>query len=58
MVKFWSFLERYALSPESCVFIDDTAESVSAAQNLGFSGIVFTSYEALLAELRELGVSL
>lgn len=52
------FLEQYALSPESCVFIDDTDENVRAAQELGFSGIVFTAYEALLAELRELGVSL
>ena len=52
------FLDQYVLSPESCVFIDDTAENVKTAQELGFSGIVFTSYKALLMELKELGVSL
>ncbi len=52
------FLDQYALSPESCIFIDDTAENVKAARELGFAGIVFTSYEAFLTELKELGVSL
>lgn len=52
------FLDQYAQSPESCVFIDDTAENVTAARELGFSGIVFTTYEALLTELKELGVRL
>lgn len=52
------FLDQYALSPETCVFIDDASENVKAAQDLGFSGIIFTSYEALPPELKELGVSL
>ena len=52
------FLDRYALSPESCVFIDDTAGNVKAARELGLSGIVFTTHEALLTELKELGVRL
>ncbi len=52
------FLDQCALSPESCVFIDDTAENVKAARELGFTGVVFTSYEALLTELKELDVSL
>ena len=51
------FLEKYGLRAEECVFIDDTAENVDAARELGFRGIVYTDSEALVRELREAGVA-
>ena len=53
---FGYFLEQYGLQPETCVFVDDTAENVEAAQDLGFRGIVFHSYDKLTAELKSLGI--
>ena len=50
------FLERFSLNAEECVFIDDTAQNVEAARNLGFYGIVFTSYQDAVRELESLGV--
>ena len=52
------FLEEYALRAEDCVFIDDTAENVEAARQIGFKGIVFTSYEELQTELEKLGINM
>ncbi len=53
---FRCFLERFGLRPEECAFIDDTEENVTVARTLGFAGIVFRNYDALLSELREAGV--
>ena len=53
---FRCFLDRYGLQPELCVFIDDSEENVIAARKLGFAGIVFQSYDALMADLKDLGV--
>ena len=50
------FLEQYDLEAESCVFIDDTEENVTAARSLGFSGIMFTSYKELMIGLKKMGV--
>ena len=50
------FLERYGLTAGECLFIDDTAENVSAARELGFSALEFTNYEELVAELANYGV--
>lgn len=50
-------LSRYGLKAEECVFLDDTAENVVAARELGFAGIVFKTKEQAEAELRELGVN-
>lgn len=52
------FLERFGLQAESCVFIDDTEENVTAARELGFSGIVFRTYDEMAAELTKLGVEI
>ena len=38
-------LNRYGLKAEECVFIDDTEENVRSAEELGFTGIVFTGYD-------------
>lgn len=50
------FLEEYGLRAEDCVFVDDTAENVEAAKQIGFRGIVFTSYDELLTEMKKLDV--
>lgn len=50
------FLEEYGLRAEDCVFVDDTVENVEAARQIGFEGIVFTSYDELLTELEKLDV--
>ena len=55
---FRCFLERFELRAEDCVFVDDTEENVAAARELGFKGIVFQTYDALLAELRKAGMEI
>jgi len=35
------FMEKYALKPEECLFIDDSLENVEAARNLGMKGVHF-----------------
>jgi len=53
-------LNKYSLSAEECVFIDDRADNIEAAISCGMNGIVFTSYddanEKLNALLKEKGV--
>lgn len=44
-------LETYSLDPRECVFIDDRDDNIAAAVELGFSGIVFKSYEDASAKL-------
>ena len=45
-------LERYDLRPEECFFIDDRAENVEAAREVGMEGYVFQNdYPALRALL-------
>jgi len=43
--------ERYAVAPESAVFIDDVAKNAVAASALGIHGIHFRSPEQLRSEL-------
>ena len=46
------FLEIHHVNPEACAFVDDTEENVAAARELGFSGIVFRSYEELMSDFK------
>lgn len=43
--------EKYGLVPEECVFIDDRADNVEAAKNMGMKGIVFGNIEQVQKEL-------
>lgn len=51
-------LEEYKLTPEECVFIDDTEENVVVARELGFKAIVFESYESTVKQLADMGVEI
>lgn len=50
-------LERYALRPEECVFIDDVPLNVAGAARCGIPGIVFRGAVPLRRELRAVGVN-
>ena len=52
-----TFLQQYGLQAEQCVFVDDTAENVEAAEKLGFTGIRFLSVEQLMSAFLELGIA-
>lgn len=49
-------LEKYDLTAEECVFLDDMPLNVEAARACGLYGIVFSSKEAAMSELAALGV--
>lgn len=49
-------LERYKLSPQHSIFIDDNKENVDAAERFGINGIHFTSSTQLKAVLQEYGL--
>jgi len=51
-------IERYHLSPEKTVFIDDNVRNVDAAEREGLHGIHFQNADELVARLQELGVLL
>ncbi len=52
------FCERYGLSPQSCVFIDDSEMNVVSARKFGMQAIHFTTPKALRKELIALGLPL
>lgn len=49
-------LKRNALLAENCLFVDDKADNVIAAQALGMQGIVFVDATQLKEKLVELGL--
>jgi 2-haloacid dehalogenase len=49
-------LERTGLTANECVFIDDTAVNIEAANTLGFTAIHFRSSAQLCQDLRGLGL--
>lgn len=52
------FCERYALAPESCVFIDDSEANVVAARRFGMTALQFTDAATLRKDLIGLGLPL
>ena len=46
--------EKYSLTPQNCIFLDDTAVNIDAANAFGIHGILFTNYEEAHMELENL----
>ena len=55
---FWLFCNRYGMSPESCVFVDDNPLNVNSARHFGMQAIQFVSPEQLRKDLKGLGLPL
>ena len=51
-------LERYGLDATTCVFIDDRADNVQAAVDLGFKGIQFSHDRQLHKQLLDLNIKI
>lgn len=49
-------LDRYHLQAQECIFTDDKPANIEGAKALGFDTILFTSPEALRAELQQRGI--
>ena len=49
-------LKTYNLDPKTCVFIDDQAENIDTAQELGINGIVYTKTPTVIEKLKRLGI--
>jgi putative hydrolase of the HAD superfamily len=49
-------IERFGVSPESCLFLDDHPANVEAARALGWQALLFTTAAAMRPQLRELGL--
>ena len=45
-------LDKYGLNPEETVFVDDTKENIDVANELGFVGIVYESYEQMMSQFK------
>ncbi len=53
-----NILNKLKLKPEECTFIDDIAEYVESANNLGIKGIHYTSHESLIESLKNLNIQI
>lgn len=49
-------IQKFSLTPDRCVFLDDTKANVETAEQAGIHGIHFTGYEDGVAQLKKLGV--
>lgn len=53
---FHLLIERYALTPANAIFIDDNIKNITAADNIGFHAIHYTSADLLRKRLAEMKV--
>jgi len=51
-------LEKAHARPEQCIFIDDSADNVHAANQLNIRAFIFTSVDKLRQDLSEAGIAL
>jgi 2-haloacid dehalogenase len=54
---FHILLDRYRLTPQGTIFIDDKELNVDAARQLGVSAVCFSSYRQLRRDLRGAGLA-
>lgn len=53
---FQYFLTHYKRKPGECIFIDDTPENISAAQQIGINSILFQGYNHTHNALKKLDI--
>lgn len=51
-------LNEYDLNPDECLFLDDNAANIKAAEELGIHGIHFTSFEKAKSEMRKYSIEI
>ena len=49
-----TLLEKYNLTAEECIFIDDRSENVEAANKLGIKGICFTKQKTVDEDIKKI----
>ncbi|MDE6604325.1 MAG: HAD family phosphatase [Lachnospiraceae bacterium] len=49
-------IDRYGLTPEECVFLDDTQRNLDGADKFGIHTILFKNQAQAIGELKKLGV--
>lgn len=49
-------IERFGVEPEACLFVDDRAENVAAAEAQGMRGHIFSGADGLEQDLQGLGL--
>lgn len=54
--SFKKVLREIGVKPEEAVFIDDTEKNVEVAKSLGIKGILFTDYDSLVNQLKDIQV--
>lgn len=47
-------IDKYNLSPEECIFIDDNAENIEAANEIGIHGIQYLDYEQATRDMERI----
>lgn len=50
-------LERFGVTPQSCIFLDDHPANIEAAKALGWQALLFTDASAARQQLRALGLA-
>ncbi len=50
--------EKFDISPESAVFIDDSAKNIKGARDFGLNAVLFEGAEKLISVLNEMGVEI
>lgn len=53
---FAHFAEALGVTLSELIFVDDTAKSLSTASDIGFTPILFTDYDQLIVELKQLDI--
>lgn len=53
-----ALLEKYDLEPSECLFADDRPVNIEGARAVGMEGVVFTTTEAFIEDLRKFGIEI
>ena len=58
LVAFKALFDQLKVPPNTCLLIDDKAQTIEAAQQLGMDGLIFSSVTNLVQELCKRGIAL